>query len=229
MSYVLRTMLLWPVILAQGYWVRARTPKLPEPPGAREGERGNGPALKLLIVGDSSAAGVGTYHQDEALLGQLVLRLSPHYRLTWNLQAKNGDTTAAALARLDELSAEHFDVAVISLGVNDVTRMVGLDTWLRRQARLRMVLGEKFTVDKILVSGLPPVHSFPALPQPLRWHLGGRATEFNRELQAAVAAEGKALFVDVRFTEDPNLMSRDGFHPGPEVYAKWAELIADAI
>ena len=220
---------MWPVFLVQGRAARARVPKLPEPPGARQGATGDGPPLKLLIVGDSAAAGVGASHQDKALLGQLVSRLSRYYNVTWRLHAQTGDTTATALARLDALAAEHFDIAVTSLGVNDVTGMVGLGRWRQQQTQLRGVLREKFSVDKIVVSGLPPMHAFPALPQPLRWHLGSRATEFDRHLQGDTSADPRAIFVDIRFTSNSELMSHDGFHPGPRVYAKWADLIAKAI
>ncbi|MDH3952646.1 MAG: SGNH/GDSL hydrolase family protein, partial [Gammaproteobacteria bacterium] len=61
--------------MAQGIWTNLRVPTLPEPPGAREGSAGKGPPLKLLVVGDSAAAGVGVSRQDEALLGQVVSRL----------------------------------------------------------------------------------------------------------------------------------------------------------
>ena len=229
MSYALRTLLLWPVILAQGLTVRARVPKLPEPPGERQGQLGSGPPLSLLIIGDSAAAGVGANHQDEALLGQLVSRLSPHYQVSWDLQAKTGDTTAGALARLDALAPRHFDVAVTSLGVNDVTKMVRLSDWLRQQTLLRGVLKNKFSVGRLIISGLPPMHAFPALPQPLRWHIGDRATEFDRTLRESLAANDDTTFVDVRFTADTSLMAHDGFHPGPDAYARWSELIADAI
>lgn len=229
MSYLLRTLLLGPAILIQGLAVRARVPKLPEPPGERQGQQGSGPPLSLLIIGDSAAAGVGAAHQDEALLGQLISKLSPEYQVSWDLQAQTGDTTAGALARLDAMAPRHFDVAVTSLGVNDVTRMVLLRNWLRQQTLLRSVLKTKFTVDRLIISGLPPMHAFPALPQPLRWHIGGRATQFNRALRANVEADGDTTFLDVRFTSDTTLMSHDGFHPGPKAYAQWSEVIADAI
>jgi lysophospholipase L1-like esterase len=229
MSYLLRTLLLGPVILIQGLTVRARVPKLPEPPGERQGRRGSGPPLSLLIIGDSAAAGVGAEHQDEALLGRLVSKLSPHYEISWDLQARTGDTTAGALARLDAMPPRHFDVVVTSLGVNDVTRMVYLGDWLRQQKQLRSVLRNKFSADRIFISGLPPMHAFPALPQPLRWHIGSRATEFNRALRADLAADADTTFLDTRFTSDTTLMSHDGFHPGPEAYAQWGQRIADAI
>ncbi|HSG58423.1 MAG TPA: SGNH/GDSL hydrolase family protein [Woeseiaceae bacterium] len=229
MLHYFRTMALGPILLAQGAWARLNVPQLPEPPGERLGSAGRGPTLKLLVTGDSAAAGVGAGHQDEALLGQIVARLRDRYRVSWNLQARSGDTTADTLERLDQLEAQHFDVAVTSLGVNDVIRMTTRDDWRSRQAALWELLRKKFGVSTLIVSGLPPVHDFPALPQPLRWHIGSRATEFNADLAAAAEADGRVHFVDLRFEADISLAASDGFHPGPGVYALWGERVADIV
>jgi lysophospholipase L1-like esterase len=222
-------MALGPVLLAQGAWVRFSVPLLPEPPGDRVGTAGRGPALKLLVTGDSAAAGVGADHQDEALLGQILKRLKSRFRVSWNLQARSGDTTADTLERLDALEAQPFDVAVTSLGVNDVIAMTTRDDWRSRQAALWELLREKFGVTTLIVSGLPPMHEFPALPQPLRWHIGSRATEFNTDLEAEVAADGRVHFVDLRHDADISLAASDGFHPGPGVYALWGEQVAGIV
>ena len=229
MLFELRSALLAPLIVPQGLWVRSRIPKLGEPPGEREGTAGEGPPLRLLILGDSAAAGVGASHQDEALLGQLLNRLTPRFTVTWNLQATTGHRSADALERLQGLEPHTYDIAVTSLGVNDVTGMTGRGVFRERQARLRRILKEDFGVRRILVSGLPPMHGFPALPQPLRWHLGSRASQFNHDLELDVSRDEAADFVDVRFTEDQSLMSVDGFHPGPGVYAVWADLVVAAM
>ena len=223
------TAALGPLLYLQGQRVRRTVPVWPEPPGEREGTAGSGPPLKVLIVGDSAAAGVGTEHQDEALLGNLVAALQHDYRITWNVQATSGHKTADALERLGRLPAQNFDVAVTSLGVNDALSLVSIRLWRQRQALLRSLLRQKFSVSTLVVSGLPPVHGFPALPQPLRWHAGGRASAFDRVLAADVAADGDAHFVNLRFTEDPSLMSRDGFHPGPGIYAEWGRRVAEVI
>ena len=229
MNYLLRTIGLAPVIVPQGLWTNLRVPTLPEPPGARQGRVGDGPLLRLLVVGDSAAAGVGVSHQDEALLGQLVTRLADRYSVEFDLQAKTGFTTADTLRRLERMPPAHYDVALTSLGVNDVLALTGLGTWLARQRRLRRLLREKYGVRLTLLSGLPPVHSFPALPQPLRWHLGGRATEFNHALGKEVAAESDACLVNLRFTADAGMMASDGFHPGAPIYAEWAARAARMI
>ena len=49
-----------PVLVAQALRTRRRAPVLPEPAGPRQGCVGQGESeLRLLIAGDSSAAGVG--------------------------------------------------------------------------------------------------------------------------------------------------------------------------
>lgn len=214
-----------PLLFAQGLLTRQSVPKLPEPPGERDGTQGSGRPLKLLILGDSAAAGVGAPHQEQALLGQVVTRLSHDVRVTWSLRARTGSTTASTLQWLEAQPAQHFDVAVTSLGVNDVTSLLTRRRWRQQQAALRTVLREKFAVSTLMISGLPPLHGFPALPQPLRWVLGARATQFNGDLERDIVAEGFANFLDLRFTTDTSLMARDGFHPGPGVYAQWGERV----
>ena len=213
----------------RGKYVRRAVPKLPEPPGAREGTRGEGPLLKLLIAGDSAAAGVGAEHQEQALLGNVVNALADEFCISWNVQATSGHKTADTLEQLVRMPVQAFDIAVTSLGVNDALSLVTVRQWRERQARLRQLLREKFGVSTLIISGLPPVHGFPALPQPLRWHAGRRASTFDQVLAADVAADGDAYFLSVRFTEDQSMMSHDGFHPGPLVYAEWGRRAAEII
>ena len=164
------TAALAPVLIAQGRRVRRAVPKLPEPPGERTGVRGRGEPLRVLIVGDSSAAGVGASHQQQALLGQLVATLSSRFRVQWTLFAKTGYTTACALRALDALDGQTFDVAMTVLGVNDVTSGMSRMTWIRQQTRLRHRLRTELGVAQLLVSGLPPMGGFPALPNPASSH-----------------------------------------------------------
>lgn len=221
-----------PVLYAQGRAVRRRIPRLPEPTGARAGKTGRGIPLRLLIAGDSAAAGVGAESQAEALSGQLVLALNDHFRLDWRLEAGTGATTRQTIARLRSLvSADEsgFDVLVTSLGVNDLTRHVGEGAWLESQRELRRLAREELGVRLLVIAGLPPIDRFPALPHPLRWYLGRRAIRFTSRLRADLACEPSAHLLDLRLALDPQLMAPDGFHPGPRIYAEWARRVADII
>ena len=76
---------LGPLLLVQGRRVRRDTPVLPEAPGPREGEAGEGPPLRLLVLGDSAGAGVGAATQEEALTGRIVAGLRGRFRVRWRL------------------------------------------------------------------------------------------------------------------------------------------------
>ncbi|MEL6837957.1 MAG: SGNH/GDSL hydrolase family protein [Pseudomonadota bacterium] len=218
-----------PVLLVQALYLRKTVLRLPEPAGARNGTVGAGPALRLLILGDSSAAGVGVDHQDDALLGQVVRRLIPHVGVEYKLLAVTGSRTGDVLAWLDDLPRVDFDVVVVALGVNDVTKGVSLRRWLRQQARLLDRLVQDFGAKHVVVSGLPPMRDFPLLPQPLRWVLGRQAARFDRALHKMVESRRDSTSITIDLRLGSHNMSPDGFHPGPAVYAAWADEVASQI
>jgi lysophospholipase L1-like esterase len=229
MGYQIAGLVLGPLFYLQGQAVRRTIPVLPEPEGARDGQKGSGPRLRLLVLGDSAAAGVGASTMAESLSGQLVEQLSATHTVDWRLVAKTGATTASTLRHLARQAIGPFDVCITSLGVNDVTSGMGLKTWLAKQRSLRQLLLDRFGVRQLIVCGLPPMHGFPALPQPLRWWLGARASAFDAALQRDITADPRVLFLTLRFTEDQSLMASDGFHPGPVVYRQWAQQAAAQI
>ena len=230
LRHALATLALGPVLLAQGKRVRRTVPTLPEPAGAREGVVGSGPALRLLILGDSAAAGVGADTQEAALAGQLAVALAPTFRLHWKLLAFTGATTRDILRRLTREAPAAYDVVVTSLGVNDVTGRRALDTWRRQQLELIDLLRARLGATHIVLSGLPPMHRFPALPQPLRWYVGSRARDFNRVLAEVAASRPGCEFLALGHEMmDVSAMASDGFHPGPPIYALWAREAARRI
>jgi lysophospholipase L1-like esterase len=221
--------LLGPILLAQGRRVRDKALVLPEPPGAREGVLGQGPELSLLVVGDSSAAGVGAETQEEALLGHLVRHLAAEHRVRFRLVARTGLTTAHILKLLEKMDPEPLDLAVTSLGVNDTTRLREPADFLLQQEAMLDLLRDKFRVQQTVVTGLPPMHLFPALPQPLRWVMGRRARQLDAALAAMVALRPGVTHLGSAFTMDADLMAPDGFHPGPDLYRVWAEKAAEIL
>lgn len=228
--YWLATLALWPILLAQGRQVRRCLPQLPEPTGVREGIEGRGPPLRLLILGDSAAAGVGALTQHEALSGKLVAELKMCFELRWKLVATTGASSRDALQTLEAMPADLFDVIITSLGVNDVTARHTLKRWRISQSTLIESLQTKFGAQMILLSALPPMHRFPALPQPLRWYIGARAKQFNRALERLADQRQNCEFVSLDYTDlAVESMASDGFHPGPEVYGLWAKTVADRI
>lgn len=221
----LLTLLLSPVLVPQGLYVRRVTPKLFEPEGERQGRVGSGDPLRLLIIGDSAGAGVGAKHQTEALSGQLVSRLSTQYDIHWRLEANDGNTSADMLCVLQSVDPFDVDIVVVSLGVNDVTKLVNMKDWLNHQSQLRQLLTDRFNAKRIILNAVPPLHQFPALPQPLRWYLGRRAQRFNTALANHVEAHDRVDFVAIEMEDDPSMFAEDGFHPSAKAYGVWADAL----
>lgn len=223
------TTLLAPLLVIQALRVRKTALQLPEATGPRAGITGNGPPLRLLIIGDSSAAGVGTTTQRSALAGQLATALGTNHTVEWVLIATTGATTASTLTRLTAMKLPQADVALVILGVNDVTRGGPQSAWLRTHAALRAHLRQQTGVKRLYIGQIPPLGVFPLLPNPLRWLLGRRATRFDAALHTTLTQEP-----DTRYTPLPDIldvadMAEDGFHPGPKIYAAWAKELARRI
>lgn len=221
--------LLAPVLLGQALYVIARAQRLPEATGPRAGLIGTGPTLRLLIVGDSSAAGVGVETQQEALAGQLAQHLAAHVTLDWQLIAQSGITTAGALGLLDKADAAPFDVAIVALGVNDATRLRGAARFRADHQALARVLRAKFTVGRIIRSAVPPLGEFPFLPRPLRDEIGHRAAVLDQVLKDLSREEIGSAHLPFEQPLNSNMLAQDGFHPGAPLYRLWAAHLAERV
>lgn len=211
--------------------MRATALRLPEAAGPRSGE---GSALRLLIVGDSSAAGVGAPHQNEALAGRLAQALATRLGqpVGWQLIATSGHRSEQALAAFAAADVARADVLVTALGVNDVVDQIAPARALAALDRIHALAVERAGVRLSVHCAAPPMQQFPLLPQPLRWFFGRQAARFNAALAAAVAGQPARSVLQLPEAMQRNaaaLMAADGFHPGPPGYALWAEALADRI
>ena len=225
----LQLIALAPILLWQGHKVRQRTLRLPEAAGARTGSLGQGLPLRVLLLGDSAAAGVGVGRQEEALAGQLAAQLSSEYQVAWQLLAESGLKCQQLLSKLDDLTVQPYDCVVLSIGVNDVTAGTKDQQWLAQLKQLQERLRRDFNVQHIFISAIPPMQYFTALPAPLSGYLGRRAQRLNR-LTAQLAERGDGLyFMSIELGVDPQMLAADGFHPSGQAYRLWAEQIAARI
>ncbi|WP_158638067.1 SGNH/GDSL hydrolase family protein [Shewanella donghaensis] len=224
--HYLTLLLLWPIYLAQAIWVKKSTIKLAEPSGDRINQLHTNPELTLLILGDSAAAGVGVQHQHEALSGQMVSMLTQDYKLNWQVVARSGYSTQNCINKTRHLINQKklltADVVVISLGVNDVLSPITATTWVLQVQELCTLLTAELDCKQIIITSVPPMGRFPALPQPFRWFLGARSREFNLSLTDWVNTSSlpcEQLNMEQTLPNAP--MALDGFHPSEDVYAHW--------
>jgi lysophospholipase L1-like esterase len=201
-------------------------PRLPEATGDRGRTAvGAEPALRLTVLGDSSAAGVGAATHDEAVAGQLSAALAglTGRAVSWRVVAEIGATTArvgATLTRDLAVPVEGWrpDVVVVMVGTNDLLRWRAVPAWRADLAELFTQVRHRAPDALVVVSGLPPLDRFPLVPNLLRPATGHRLRRMEQVLAAASTRAGY-LYVPLPRDGAERWYAPDGFHPAPAASA----------
>lgn len=232
---MLRSVAFWsglPFVALQALRVRRLALRLEPANGPVSGIVGMGEPLRLLAIGDSIIAGVGASTLDNALVGQTArfLAVSLQRAVAWHAIGRSGIDSSGVLADLlPSLPAERADVFLVSVGVNDVTSLTRTSTWRRNLDALLDSLARHSPDAVIAVAGLPPLHVFPLLPQPLRALIGFRGESLDRVAREMIAAHPAALHVRVEFSSRDDRFCADGFHPSEASYVDFGQAMADRI
>lgn len=227
--------LLAPLLILQGLYLRRHAVRLPPAHGGRTGVApGNAPALGVLVLGESTAAGVGVHRHGEALAGQVAKALQQELQreIHWEVAGLNGLTAArTAVTLFPWVEMRRAPIVVLALGVNDTLALRTPRRWLQDLGALIAAIRARFRPRLIVISPVPPVGQFSAIPQPLRAVFGLVARSLD-----AVTAEAYRGQRDVLYTRLPRELQRDsrylgadGIHPSAAGYAVWGALLAEAI
>ncbi|NYE11221.1 SGNH/GDSL hydrolase family protein [Actinomadura citrea] len=226
-----------PVLVVQAWRTVRRTPRLDPATGDEQGfvagaDPGRGPAFRVVVIGESTAVGVGASRHAEALPGFLAEELGERLRrsVAWSVSGRNGATARRIIAGLvPPANGSAPNLVVVTAGINDLLRRRPLRRWAADVTELVALLRGRFPEATVLVAGMPPVHRFPALPRPLRSVLGARARAMDRITRDAAAAGGAVHApMDEAMARDPHLFASDGFHPSAAGYRVWARDLARA-
>jgi lysophospholipase L1-like esterase len=204
------------------------------PSGRLEERFGEGkPPLHLVVVGDSTAIGVGAGSLDRSYPVLLAQRLAGDFTVRLGVAGRSGarwaDVARQLAPKVSELAP---DIILIAVGGNDAIHFTPLRRLDRDIGRALDGLAE--TGSKVVV-GLGPRFDTPALMRPLRDLVDARCRAVNRRI-VKQAQRRTVLVLDLRasigrrFARDPRRYhSEDLFHPGPEGYALWAEALAGPL
>ncbi len=192
-------------------------------PFARAWDEANDAALNgrgplWVVLGDSTAQGIGAPAHDRGYVGQLRAALDKSSSIPWrvlNLSrsgAKAAEVVAVQLPRLEALDVAP-ELVTCAIGANDMypTPLPALLASLRE-----------------IMRRLPDGAVIATLPQGLR---PVRATVVNDVIRAE-APSGDLVVADVWAHTGPpwhGKLAADGFHPGVTGYADWAAAFAEAL
>lgn len=190
------------------------------------------PRLRLVWLGDSTAAGKGVSKADETLPRLVAAGLGCPVDVTVLAHpgATVGEVARDHAPRVAEL---HPDMVFVSAGANDATHLHTTRTVARRYRELLAALPPGPTV--VLV-GVPDMGAaLPRWAQPLRGFSAWRGRRLDAEV-LRVAREAGATYVSLAGRTGPTfrrhcdqVYAEDQFHPDELGYRLWAEAVLDAL
>jgi lysophospholipase L1-like esterase len=192
------------------------------------------PVLKLAMLGDSTAAGVGVHRVDETVGGQLAARLADTgVRVALTSAAVSGSRTADLDPQVSRtLLVDPPDLAVILVGSADVVHLTAPS---RAAAELAAAVTRLRAAGIAVVVGTcPDLGACRGIGQPLRELVGLVAQRLAQaQVSATRAADGVpvdlAAAVGPLFRADRGMVSSDGFHPSADGYRIWAHALYPAV
>ncbi len=220
---------LFPFILIQGLLVRRRAMRLPEAAGSKDG----GDTGDLMVVlGDSVVVGVGVENMQEALPARLAQQLSAKAgrAFSWRAIGANGDRLSDVLLNVPKLAFldQKPSLIVVNVGVNDVSRLTSMTRWQLQLTTLVSEVKQKYGVPLVLL-GLPPMHAFPLLPQPLRFALGIRARMLDLSLKRIASLLSGVYYLSAELPLNEEFMAVDGYHPSASGVEQWTRELVSAL
>jgi lysophospholipase L1-like esterase len=198
---------------------------------------GHGEPYEIVVLGDSSAAGIGTEAPHEtvgAIIANGVAALTGRPVSLTNrsvVGAESSDLERQLASALEVVMRP--DVVLIMVGANDVTHRVDRALSVRhleQAVRRARALG-----SEVVVGTCPDLGTIQPIQQPLR----SLMKRWSRDLAAAqtvaaVEAGGRTVslgdLLGSEFAESPHVMfSRDRFHPSAAGYARAAAALLPSV
>ncbi len=216
-----------PFLIYQAYKVK----KLRPTPKAQSEfiKLGNG-SQKLLILGESTAAGVGASSVESTLAGN-IYRLFGENSTVTNL-GKNGiraDQILPIFAETLKTEKAQMDGIFLFLGANDCFQLTNPSDFNRSLLNLIHTLESDFNPDWIYLADIPPVHLFPAFPAMLQSYLKSQREFLREEIKQLARENPKIVFDELILNLLPGFFCEDLVHPSDIGYRAIAEFACEGI
>ena len=189
------------------------------------------PSMRVLVVGDSLAAGVGAADPADSLAGRIAHMLPGAEVVNEGVSGARINEVKDALRNAPEGS---YDFIFITAGANNILHLASLD---EAQTQMDALLKEAKTRGRYVVlltcgnMGLAPI--FPPGVSAFYSH---RASEALQRF-AMVADQNDVAFIDLYYEEDNDPFAKDEeryyaadkFHPSGAGYGIWYEQIVEVL
>jgi lysophospholipase L1-like esterase len=215
-----------PFLYLQGQYIRRKIGRLPDASGETKGKflRGSDTA-KLLVLGESTAAGVGATTHETGLAGQFARFLGEKIgqSVEWHVVGRSGITVKETIHELvPKIPNEKFDYIMLALCGNEVLKLRSPRTFRRDMRRLIGILKEKHPEATFFITNAPAIRLSPVLPFPIKFILGHLSALHDANARE-FTAEMRKVFYFHQPTTVPEGFFADGIHPSEFGYTVWSK------
>jgi lysophospholipase L1-like esterase len=216
-----------PLLYLQGQYTRRKVGLLPDAAGERTGLVGeSGEAASLLVIGESTVAGLGARTHREALAGQFAQRLAERIgrRVEWTVIGRNGVTARRTIDELvPQIPDKRFDHILLGIGGNDVMKLSSPKKWRRDMLELLGILRGRNPEAVIFISNCPMIKYSPVLPHPIKFLLWELSKLHDRNIREFTADMERVHYYPQPVEVNIEGFFADGIHPSEQGYALWAD------
>jgi lysophospholipase L1-like esterase len=198
-----------------------------------EGSYGNPslPLLRLTLLGDSTAAGVGVADAADTVGARLANALGEDWQVVLSNVAVSGSRAGDLGPQVSRALLLRPDVAVVLIGANDATHLTPTRAVAGQLAAAVTRLRE---AGVAVVVGTCPDMGARAFLWPLREVVAWQGRRIARASAIAVhesdgSVVGLGELCGPLFRADPATLATDAFHPSAEGYRLWAEALLPVV
>lgn len=214
-SYRLFRLALVPMLPVLGYHVwQVRKTLPPLPPKSNHLVVGKSTQPKLLIIGESTAAGVGASSPKHTLAEYIHTLFGESYQVV-NF-GKNGLQAQNFIEFLTSSlpgSQRTFEGILLFLGANDCFRMTHPRQFSQSIKQILDFLQQHHSPKWIYLAAIPPVHLFPAFSKIARFYLKRQRDFLASELSLLPHHVPFLIYSESEFDPDDTFFAADQIHP----------------
>lgn len=214
-----------PLLFLQGQITRWKVGLLPEA-AEPEGITGDGDGVsELLVIGESTVAGLGAETHEKGLAGQFANRLSEriHRPVSWVAVGRNGVTARRTIDELLPLVPDKaFEYILVGLGGNDVMKLSSPKKWRRDMLELLGILRQRQPDAVIFLSNCPMIKYSPIMPEPIKTILWELSQMHDANVKDFTADLDRIYYYPQPAEVTLEGFFADGIHPSEQGYSDWA-------
>ncbi len=177
----------------------------------------------MLVLGDSTAVGVGAKNSSTSVPGLMSTYLGMTYVEN---RAVSGSLIKDIHQQMESIQRERYDVILLQIGANDIVRFHKAEEASAELEPILTMLTKKTTKVIFITAG--NVGGAPLIPPPLRPFYKYLSLDYHKHLEALGKKTG-VMYINLYqepsvdpFIKDPKkYFAEDSFHPSSDGYSVW--------